>query len=96
MTVAANAISFRSKQQLCSGNERIIFYTNGTYELYNGSMLKYSGSYTVIMDERVVKMTVDGVTLRMSAGITSGAQKCTSISFRDPDTGKYTNYHPCN
>ncbi len=95
VNITANAISFRSKQFLCNGNERIIFYTNGTYELYNGSMLKFSGEYTIVTDESVVRMNVDGITLRMKAGISNGAQKCTYLEFKDPDTGKYTTYHPC-
>lgn len=95
LSMSASAISFRSKQILCNGNEQIIFYTNGTYELYNGSQLKYSGEYTIITDESVVRLNIDGITLRLKAGISNGAQKCTYVEFKDPDTGKYTTYHPC-
>lgn len=94
LTISANAISFRSKQYLCSGNERIIFYTNGTYELYNGSQLKCSGEYTLITDESAIRMVVGRDVLRMKAGITKGGQ-CTYFEYKDPDTGERTIYRPC-
>lgn len=95
LTISANAISFRSKQFLCNGNERIIFYTNGTYELYNGSQLKWSGEYTIITDESAIRMVVGRDVLRMKAGISNGAQKCTYVDFIDPYTGESTRYRPC-
>ena len=89
ISVAANAIVFRSTQNLCCGSDQMILYSDGTYKLYQRGVEAYSGTYTIDSEYSVVVLNVEGTTLRCKYHTKDG-RNISYLTFQS-DT-----FRPCN
>ena len=87
--ITANAgVIFRSQQSVCSGNEQIIFKSDGTVQVWTNSTLQYKGTYTI--EGSIIIMSVEGGQFRARASMNDSKTTLYDLTFNG------TLYRRCN
>lgn len=81
-SMSANAgVVFRSQQSVCSGNEQIIFKSNGAVQIWTNSTLQYSGTYTI--EGNIIIMSVEGGEFRAKAEMNDSKTSLWNLTFNN-------------
>ena len=81
---------FRTTQNLCHGQDQLILYRSGSFELYQNGVEVYSGTYTIDTEYSVVILFVGDSKLRCKFQYKSDGQNIASLTFQNET------YRPCN
>lgn len=74
---------FRTTQNLCHGQDQLILYRNGNFELYRNSVEVYSGTYTIDTEYSIVVLFVGDSKLRCKFEYKSDRQNIKSLTFQN-------------